>query len=165
MSGKLKTVTANEELAFPNASTYMVGVVVSEYHIEICNKLKTAAIKTLKKAGVHPKNIVVRYAPGAYEIPLAARWLFDSGDFDAIICLGCVIKGDTEHDYYINDAISKKLMEMSVEDDSPYVFGVLTLNNRQQALDRSGGKLGNKGEECAIAALKMLALRDTISEQ
>jgi 6,7-dimethyl-8-ribityllumazine synthase len=164
MSGKLKTVPAKEELAFANAANYLVGIVVSEYHSEICEKLKKAALNTLKKAGVHPKNIVVKYAPGAYEIPLAARWLFDSGDFDAIVCLGCVIKGDTEHDFYINDAIAKKLMEMSVQDDAPYVFGVLTVNNLQQAIDRSGGKLGNKGEECALAALKMLALRDNISE-
>lgn len=164
MSGKLKTVAAKEELVFANAANYLVGIVVSEYHSEICEKLKKAALNTLKKAGVHPKNIVVKYAPGAYEIPLAARWLFDSGDFDAVICLGCVIKGDTEHDFYINDAIAKKLMEMSVQDDAPYVFGVLTVNNHQQAIDRSGGKLGNKGEECALAALKMLALRDNISE-
>ena len=107
---------------------------------------------------------MVKYAPGAYEIPLAARWLFDSGDFDAIICLGCVIKGDTEHDFYINDAIAKKLMDMSVQDEAPFVFGVLTVNSKQQATDRSGGKLGNKGEECALAALKMLSLRDTITE-
>lgn len=164
MSGKLKTVAAKEELAFANAANYLIGIVVSEYHSEICEKLKKAALNTLKKAGVNPKNIVVKYAPGAYEIPLAARWLFDSGDFDAIICLGCVIKGDTEHDFYINDAIAKKLMEMSVQDDAPYVFGVLTVNKYQQAIDRSGGKLGNKGEECALAALKMLALRDNISE-
>ncbi|HRN95469.1 MAG: 6,7-dimethyl-8-ribityllumazine synthase [Chitinophagales bacterium] len=162
MAGKLKSTTESEALNFPNASDYLIGIVVSEYHAEICEKLKKAAVSTLKKAGVSTKNIIVKNAPGAYEIPLAARWLFDAGDFDAIICLGCVIKGDTEHDFYINDAIAKQLMAMSVQDDTPYVFGILTVNNHQQAADRAGGKLGNKGEECAIAALKMLTLRDNL---
>lgn len=162
MAGKLKSTSENEELEFPNASEYLIGIVVSEYHAEICEKLKKGTISTLKKSGVIAKNIIVKQAPGAYEIPLAARWLFDAGDFDAIICLGCVIKGDTDHDFYINDAIAKQLMAMSIQDDAPYVFGVLTVNTPQQAKDRAGGKLGNKGEECAIAALKMLTLRDNL---
>lgn len=164
MAGKLKATSDSSKIEFANAANYLVGIVVSEYHADICEKLKKAAVATLKAAGVHSKNIVEKYAPGAYEISLAARWLFDSGDFDAIICLGCVIKGDTEHDFYINDAIAKKLMDMSVQDEAPFVFGVLTVNSKQQATDRSGGKLGNKGEECALAALKMLSLRDTITE-
>ncbi len=163
MASKLQSLTSNAKFSFPNAKKYLVGIVVSEYHQDICNKLSDAVVKRLKECGVPAKQIAVVNAPGAYEIPLAARWLFDSGDFDAIICLGCVIKGDTEHDFYINDAIAKKLMDMSVEDDAPYVFGVLTVNNKQQALDRAGGKHGNKGDECALAALKMLHLRDELS--
>lgn len=163
MAGKLKGVADNEELEFPDAKNYSIGIVVSEYHSDICEKLKRGAIDNLLKFGVSKKRIKVVYVPGAYEIPLAARWMYDSSDdFDAIICLGCVIKGETNHDAYINDAIAKKLMEMSVEDDIPFVFGVLTVNNQAQAEDRAGGKLGNKGEECAISALKMIALKDSI---
>ena len=162
MASKLKSLSTAEKFSFPNAKEYLVGIVVSEYHSDINNKMRDAAIKRLKDSGVPAKQIVTVYAPGAYEIPLAARWLYDSDDFDAVICLGCVIKGDTEHDFYINDAVAKQLLKMGVDDDAPYVFGVLTVNNLQQALDRSGGKLGNKGDECALSALKMLDLRDRL---
>lgn len=164
MSSKTKSLTTSAKFTFVNAKNYLIGIVVSEYHSDICNKLRDAAIKRLKESGVPSKQIVVVNAPGAYEIPLAARWLFDSDGFDAVICLGCVIKGDTEHDFYINDAIAKRLMKMSIEDDAPFVFGVLTVNNHQQAVDRAGGKHGNKGDECTLAALKMLDLRDSLSD-
>ncbi len=162
MASKLKSLSTSTKFSFPNAKEYLVGIVVSEYHSDINNKMRDAAIRRLKDSGVPAKQIVTVYAPGAYEIPLAARWLYDSDDFDAIICLGCVIKGDTEHDFYINDAVAKQLLKMGVDDDAPYIFGVLTVNNLQQALDRSGGKFGNKGDECALAALKMLDLRDRL---
>lgn len=163
MASKIKPLTTTNQLKFAHAKDYLIGIVVSEYHDDICNKLRDGALKRLKSAGVPLKNIKIVYAPGAYEIPLAARWLFDSDDFDAIICLGCVIKGDTEHDFYINDAVAKQLLKMSVDDDAPYVFGVLTVNSLQQAIDRAGGKHGNKGDECALAALKMLDLRDGLN--
>ncbi len=163
MASKTKNLSEQSSAVYENAATYMIGIVVSEYHSEICNKLLDGALQTLVENGVDERNVAVVYAPGAFEIPLAARWLFDADDFDAIICLGCVIKGDTDHDRYINESISSALMKMSVEDACPYLFGVLTVNTEEQAEDRAGGKYGNKGSECSTAALKMLALRDSMA--
>jgi 6,7-dimethyl-8-ribityllumazine synthase len=164
MASKTKNLSETTNAVFENAATYMIGIVVSEYHSAICNKLLDGALQTLTEYGVDERHVAVVYAPGSFEIPLAARWLFDADDFDAIICLGCVIKGDTEHDRYINESISNALMKMSIEDACPYLFGVLTVNSEEQAEDRAGGKYGNKGAECATAALKMLALRDSMDD-
>ena len=137
-----------------------IAVVVSEYHHDITFALRDACITTLIENGVPQENIKLVMAPGAYEMPIAAL-LADADHRDAVICLGCVIKGDTDHDVYINQAVANGLMKLSLERAKPFVFGLLTTNNHQQALDRAGGKHGNKGTECAIAALKILALKPT----
>jgi 6,7-dimethyl-8-ribityllumazine synthase len=160
MAAKQKNLSQHKEQQFANAGKYKIAIVVSEYHEEITFALRDGCINTFKKYGVKEKNIVVQRAPGAFELPLAAKWVFNKKKPDAVICLGCVIKGDTDHDKYINSAVSQAIMDLSLKNSVPFIFGVLTPNNMQQAKDRAGGKRGNKGVEAAVAALKMLELKD-----
>jgi 6,7-dimethyl-8-ribityllumazine synthase len=165
MSSKQKSLSQPTEEKFPHAGHYKIGIVVSAYHEQITFALRDGCIDTLRKYGVAEKNIYVHLAPGAFELPLAAGWLYDKSKADAIICLGCVIKGDTDHDVYINNAVATGLMSLSLETNAPFIFGLLTPNTEQQAKDRAGGKHGNKGDECAMAALKMLALKDNLKKK
>ncbi len=165
MSSALKNLSAGKDVPVKITEEYAIGIVVSEYYSEITYKLRDACMETLKQHGIAEEHIIVEYAPGAFELPLAAQWLFDSSDVDAVICLGCVIKGETSHDVYINTAVANELMRLSIETDSPFIFGVLTPDTREQAEDRAGGKHGNKGTECAMAALKMLSLQERLEEE
>ena len=160
MSAKNKNLSEHKIEAISGASKFKIAIVVSEYNEAITFALRDGAITTLKKYGVKEKNIFVELTPGAYELPLAAKWMYEKKKADAVICLGCVIKGDTDHDIYINNAVSQALMNLSLQTKAPFLFGVITPNNLQQAKDRAGGKHGNKGIECAVAALKMLALKE-----
>jgi 6,7-dimethyl-8-ribityllumazine synthase len=155
---------SNVNIAKGDFTKTVIGIVVSEYHPDITFALRDGCIDILKDAGLKPENIHVIYAPGAFEMPLAALYMNNSFYVEAIICLGCVIKGETDHDIYINHAVAESLMRLSKEYYKPYVFGLLTTNNLQQAKDRAGGKHGNKGTECAVAALKMLALKDSLKK-
>ncbi len=164
MSAKSKNLSQLGDLSVPSAAKYKIAIAVSEYNEKITFALRDGALKTLKEYGVKEKNIHIELVPGAYELPLACKWLFDAYKADAVIALGCVIKGDTDHDIYINNAVSSALMNLSVQNKAPFVFGVITPNNYQQAKDRAGGKHGNKGVECAVAALKMLTLKDKLKK-
>ena len=154
-----KNLSTHKPVEFPDSSKYKIAIVVSEYNEAITFALRDGAMETLKKYGVKEKNIFVELVPGAYELPLAAKWMYEKKKADAVIALGCVIKGDTDHDIYINNAVSQALMHLSLQTKAPFVFGVITPNNQQQAKDRAGGKHGNKGVECAVAALKMLEMK------
>lgn len=164
MSSKNKNLSEHTLTAQRWATKYKIALVVSEYNPAITFALRDAAIATLQKYGVAAKNIFVEIVPGAYELPLAAQWMFDAKKADAVIVLGCVIKGDTDHDVYINQAVSHALLNLSLQTKTPFIFGVLTPNTLQQAKDRAGGKHGNKGVECAIAALKMLQLKQQLKK-
>jgi len=159
MATNLKNLSNYDPTEVPDGSEYTVGIIVSEYHEDITFALRDACVKALLAHDVSAENITVDYAPGAFELPLAAQTLYLGEMCDAVIVLGCVIKGDTDHDKYINQSVSQAIMNLSLEMDVPFIFGLLTTNDHQQALDRAGGKHGNKGTECAIAALKMLALQ------
>lgn len=163
MSAKNKNLSEQKSgLSFKNASRYRIAIVVSDYNDNITFALRNGAVATLKQYGVKEKHIFIQYVPGAFELPLAAKWMYRAKKADAVICLGCVIKGDTDHDVYINHSVSKAIMQLNLETQSPFVFGLLTPNTLQQAKDRAGGKHGNKGVECAMAALKMLDLKDAV---
>ncbi len=138
-----------------------IAIVVSRWNAEITEKLAEAAIATLQAHGVKAKNIKKHYVPGSYELPLAASHLASLKAFDAVICLGCIIKGETPHNAYISQAIAASLITVALKNHLPVIFGVLTPNDMQQAVDRAGGKYGNKGEEAAIAALEMIDLLST----
>jgi 6,7-dimethyl-8-ribityllumazine synthase len=160
MATNLRNLSNYDPSDIPDGSTFTIGIVVSEYNSDITFSLRDACVKTLLAHDVSAENITIDYAPGAFELPLAAQTLYLGEMCDAVIVLGCVIKGDTDHDIYINQSVAQALMGLSLEMDIPFIFGLLTTNDHQQAIDRAGGKHGNKGTECAIAALKMLALQE-----
>lgn len=139
------------------------AVVVSRYNSSITEKLLQGAVETLTKHGASDSAIDVFRVPGAWEIPVTAHKLCKQG-YAAILCLGAVIKGETTHDQYINQHVSQALGEMALEFELPIAFGILTCNNMEQAIHRSGGNVGNKGVECAEAALEMVSLLSQIGK-
>jgi 6,7-dimethyl-8-ribityllumazine synthase len=132
--------------------------VVSRYNESITAKLLKGAIDTLAENGVSDASIDVAWVPGAFEIPLVADRMAKSGRYVAVICLGAVIRGETTHDQHINRAVSVGLGEAGLHSGVPVLFGVLTCDSLEQAIHRSGGNVGNKGSECALAALEMVNL-------
>ena len=134
------------------------AIVVSRYNENITAKLLDGAIATLKAHGIADESIDVAWVPGAWEIPLIAERLAESENYAALICLGAVIKGETTHDEHINRAVSIGLGDLGLHSGVPVLFGVLTCNTLEQAIHRSGGNVGNKGSECALAALEMISL-------
>ena len=137
----------------------LVAIVVSEWNTEITGALLTAAVDTLKENGLTDEGIIIRYVPGSFELPLGAKFLLDNAEPDAVICLGCIIQGETRHFDFICDSVANGIMTLCLEYNTPVIFGVLTPNDMQQAVDRAGGKHGNKGVEAAITAVKMIALQ------
>lgn len=157
MASNLKNLSKGATSLGIDGSNFAIGILVSEYHDHITNALRDGCLKVLLEHGVETDNIILDYVPGAYELPVAAAIMLENYELDAVICFGCVIKGDTDHDKYINQAVTNELMRLGSEMLTPVIFGLLTTNDEQQALDRAGGKHGNKGEECGAAALKMAA--------
>ena len=137
------------------------AIVVSRYNENITGKLLEGAIETLTAAGVPDGAIDVAWVPGAFELPVVTERMTDSLPL-AVICLGCVIRGETTHDEHINRAVSHQLAAISVDTGIPVMFGVLTCRSLEQAIQRSGGNVGNKGAECAEAALEMVRLMDKL---
>ena len=143
----------------PDGSSFKIGIVVSEWNADITNALLEGAKETLLKAGVLEDNIEVLYVPGSFELPWGARQIMKPGKRDAVICLGCIIQGETKHDEYIASAVASGIMQLGLMSGIPVIFGVLTTNTEEQAKDRAGGKHGNKGSEAAVAALQMAIVR------
>jgi 6,7-dimethyl-8-ribityllumazine synthase len=134
------------------------AIVVSRYNDNITAKLLDGAVATLKEHGIADESIDVAWVPGAWEIPLIAERMAESESYAAVICLGAVIKGETTHDEHINRMVSTTLGQLALDVGIPIVFGILTCNTMEQAIHRAGGNVGNKGIECAEAALKMVSL-------
>ena len=143
----------------PSASEMRFGIVVSDWNSEITMALLKSAINRLKKHDATDNEIIVRHVPGSFELPLGAQFFAEYDDVDAVICLGCVIQGETPHFNYICQAVAQGIAQLNLEYNIPFIFGVLTTNNKEQALERAGGILGNKGDEAAITAIKMAALQ------
>lgn len=134
------------------------AVIIAEWNDNVTTPLAQGAIDTLLKHGAKEDNIICAYVPGTFELSLGAQRFALRQEIDAVICIGCVIQGETKHNDYINHAVAQGLTNVSLKYDKPVIFGVLTPNNLEQALDRAGGKHGNKGDEAAITAIKMLSL-------
>ncbi len=134
------------------------AIVVSRYNQGITEKLLEGAVSTLTQNDVDEQQIDVLWVPGAWEIPVVTRRLLDLKKYDAVLCLGAVIRGETTHDTYINYQVSHSLGNLAVESRVPVMFGVLTCQTIEQAKNRAGGRVGNKGAECAAAALEMVGL-------
>ena len=143
----------------PDASDMRFGIVVSDWNSEITGALLGGAVSTLKLHGTSAKDIVIKHVPGSFELTLGAQFLAEYDDLDAVICLGCVIQGETPHFNYICQGVTQGITQLNMEYNLPFVFGVLTTNSHQQAADRAGGRLGNKGDEAAVTAIKMAALQ------
>lgn len=139
------------------------GVIVSRYNESITGKLLSGALQTLTAAGVSEEQIDVAWVPGAWEIPLATKRLMQRRTYRAVVCLGAVIKGETSHDQHINRFVSLALGQLALDTGIPVLFGLLTCNSLEQAIHRSGGNVGNKGIECAEAALEMVRLLDQVA--
>jgi 6,7-dimethyl-8-ribityllumazine synthase len=152
-------LSAYDPKLVPDASEMRFGIVVSDWNKVITWSLLDGAVKTLIKHGVTDKNIVVKHVPGSFELTLGAQFLAEYDDLDAVICLGCVIRGETPHFEYICQGVTHGITQLNLEYNLPFIFGVLTTNTQQQAADRAGGKLGNKGDEAAVTAIKMAYLQ------
>ncbi|HPE75983.1 MAG TPA: 6,7-dimethyl-8-ribityllumazine synthase [Draconibacterium sp.] len=143
----------------PSAENMKFGIVVAEWNPEITFALANGAVETLKKHGAKENQIAIKYVPGSFELPLGAQFLAEYGNVDAVIILGCVIQGETRHFDYICEGVTQGVKDLNLKYNKPFIFGLLTTNNQQQALDRAGGKHGNKGDEAAITAIKMVDLK------
>ncbi len=135
-----------------------VGIIVGRFNEFVGGKLLDGALDGLKRHGVKDEDIDVAWVPGAFEIPLIAKKMAKNDRYDAVICLGAVIKGSTSHYDYVCSEVSKGIASVSLETEKPVLFGVLTTNNIEQAIERSGSKAGNKGYECAVSAIEMANL-------
>jgi 6,7-dimethyl-8-ribityllumazine synthase len=145
-----------------NATGKKVGLVVSRFNEFITGKLIDGAVDTLVRHGVQEENIEIVWVPGAFEIPAVTRRLAKKKKHDALICLGCVIRGDTPHFDYIAAEASKGIASVGFESDMPVVFGVLTTDTIEQAIERAGSKAGNKGSDAAVAAIELMSLYQQI---
>lgn len=145
----------------PNANTMKFGIVVAEWNFRITSALAKGALETLLRHGAHEDNILVKYVPGTFELPLGGQFFAEHENIDAVILLGCVIQGETRHFDYICDGVTKGTVDLNLKYNKPFIFGVLTTDDEQQALDRAGGKHGNKGDEAAITAIKMVHLKQS----
>jgi 6,7-dimethyl-8-ribityllumazine synthase len=159
MASALKNLSTYDDSNIPDAAEMSFGIVVADWNRDITHALYEACVETLTKHGTKKENLYVAQVPGAFELPAGARILAGREKLDAVICLGCVIKGETQHDEYINNAVANGLMNLSLTTGKPFIFGLLTPNTHEQAVDRAGGKHGNKGVEAAVTALRMAALK------
>ena len=149
----------------PVATGMKIGVVVAEWNSEITFALLEGAVETLRKHGVKETDIIVRHVPGSFELTAGAQMMAEYASTDAVICIGCVIRGETPHFDYICQGVTYGLTQVSIQYKIPVIFGVLTTNNLQQALDRAGGKHGNKGVEAAVTAIKMITLKHDLQQK
>lgn len=138
------------------------GIVVSRFNELVSSQMLKGAVDTLKRHGTSEDDITAVWVPGAFEIPLIAQKMADISKFDAVICLGAVIRGDTPHFDYISAEVSKGISQVSLKTGKPVVFGILTVDNLEQALERAGAKAGNKGRHAAESAIEMVSLLEGI---
>lgn len=151
--------------SMPSAEPFVFGIVVAEWNAHITHALYEGCYNTLIEHGAKPENIHTAQVPGSFELPVGARILSGKHNPDAVICLGCVIRGETSHNEYINHAVANGLVNLGIASGKPFIFGLLTTDNEQQALDRAGGALGNKGVEAAVTAIRMAALRQDVQNK
>ncbi|MGJ8760280.1 MULTISPECIES: 6,7-dimethyl-8-ribityllumazine synthase [unclassified Polaribacter] len=149
-----------DKTTIPNAKSFRFGIVVSEWNPEITGNLQKGAIETLLDCGATKENIISWDVPGSFELVYGCKKMIATQQLDAIIAIGNVIQGETKHFDFVCEGVTQGIVDLNVKYDVPVIFCVLTDNTKQQSLDRSGGKLGNKGTECAVAAIKMAALKN-----
>jgi 6,7-dimethyl-8-ribityllumazine synthase len=164
MATSLKNLSDYNIQSVADASTMKFGIVVAEWNSEITEALYQGAYTTLLKHGAKEENIIRKYVPGTFELTLGAQLIAQNTDVDAVIVLGCVIQGETRHFDFICQGITQGITTLNMDYSMPFIFGVLTTDNQQQALDRAGGKHGNKGDEAAVTAIKMVSLQRSLEQ-
>jgi 6,7-dimethyl-8-ribityllumazine synthase len=157
MASANKNLSEFQTHVLPEIQHKKFAILVSEWNQEVTQALYVGAYKTLIKHGAQEKNIITQAVPGSFELTLGAQKMAQKPEIDAVICLGCVIQGETRHFDFICQAVAQGITDVSIKFNKPVIFGVLTPNTQEQAMDRAGGKHGNKGDEAAITAIKMLA--------
>lgn len=163
----MATVNLSEyrPLQISGAGDFNIGIVVSEWNGFVTNNLRDAAIEILQHEGVKPENINVFPVPGAFELSYASMQLCKERSFDALIAVGCVIRGETPHFEYVCSAVAQGIKDCNVLTDTPVIFCVLTDDTQEQSVARSGGTLGNKGVEAAVTALQMIDFRKKLTQK
>jgi len=158
----MKNLSQYDKENIPNGADFKIGIVVSEWNEKITLNLLKGAKEALLENGVKENHIAVHFVPGSFELPLAAQWLLQKEDMDGVITIGSVIQGETKHFDFVCNATAQGVKDVGLQCNKPAIFCVLTDNTMQQAIDRSGGKHGNKGIEAAVACLKMIQLKKSI---
>jgi 6,7-dimethyl-8-ribityllumazine synthase len=164
MASTQKNLSKFEGSPIPSAADMKFGIVVSEWNSEITNSLGEGAYNTLLQHGAKKENIVKVTVPGTFELTLGAQMMAENAEVDAVICLGCVIQGETRHFDFICQGVTQGITTLNMEYNMPFIFGVLTTNTQDQAKERAGGKLGNKGDEAAVTAIKMVNLQRNLED-
>ncbi|MGM0529873.1 MAG: 6,7-dimethyl-8-ribityllumazine synthase [Bacteroidota bacterium] len=159
MATHLKKLSDTLNQDIPSASQFRFGIVVADWNSEITEKLEKGALNFLKTKGADGDHILVNHVPGSIELTLGAQFMAEYQQLDAVICLGCVIQGETRHFDYVCDSVTQGITQLNIKYNIPFIYGVLTTDNLEQARDRAGGKHGNKGEEAAGAAIRMVHLK------
>ncbi|REJ84794.1 MAG: 6,7-dimethyl-8-ribityllumazine synthase [Bacteroidetes bacterium] len=159
MADKKINLSEQDFLRVPDATGMKFGIIVSDWNSEITYSMKAAALDILKAKGVNSSDIFISHVPGSYELTSGAQFLAEKFNPDALICIGCVIQGETRHFEFICNAVANGLTNLGLQLSKPVIFGVLTTDNLEQARARSGGKYGNKGVEAAVTAIYMAALK------
>ena len=156
MAGSLKSVSSKSKI---DLTKKKFAIVVAEWNEEVTEVLYEGALQALLATGAKKSHITRTRVPGSFELPLGAQWALDNKHIDAVICLGCVIQGETPHFDYICSAVAHGIMKLNLKYNKPVAFGVLTTLDKKQAMDRAGGKYGNKGEEAALTVVRMLEVK------
>ncbi len=160
MATELKNLSSYNPDSIPNGKGKRIAIVVSEWNRSITENLLKGAYNTLVKFGVDSDDIIIEYVPGSFELTFGAKAMIEKANVDSVIILGCVIQGETPHFTFVCDSVTEGTTKLNLTYNIPVIFGLLTTNNLDQAIARSGGRHGNKGDEAAFTALKMIELKD-----
>lgn len=160
MATELKNLSSYNPDSIPNGKGKRIAIVVSEWNRSITGNLLQGAYNTLVKFGVESDDIIIEYVPGSFELTFGAKVMIEKANVNCVIILGCVIQGETPHFTFVCDSVTEGTTQLNMNYNVPVIFGLLTTNNLDQAIARSGGRHGNKGDEAAITALKMLELKE-----
>lgn len=148
-----------DENVMPDAQSMKFGIILAEWNSSVTEALLNGAVSTLKECNVKEENIIIKYVPGSIELTAGAKLFAEKTDVDAVISIGCVVEGETKHFDYVCESVVHGITELNLKYPIPFIFCVLTTSTLQQALDRAGGKHGNKGSECALTAIRMVELK------
>lgn len=165
MTEKKTNLSDYDPKAIPNGKKYRIGVIAAEWNPTVTDAMLKGAVDTLRENGVKEENLMVKRVPGTFELSSAADMMLHYEDMDAVICIGCVIQGETRHFEFICQAVAQGITNVALKHERPVIFSVLTTNSMEQALDRAGGKHGNKGVEGAVTALKMCEYRKSLKPE